>query len=726
MASNKSERAIRQLDAKLAAARWSEVLEHSSELLSQPAPPFASCFRATTLAFEALERPWEALFFALLWDQAAPASEAKEWLDRRAPGPPALPANAAELVASVAASPSTWQAQPAQWVVKALSLLRDRCREPRTSSNAALTLMEGFLRLDKGGTRSAQQKARPLLEAVVAEQPSFLEGLSLLARARFADGDVAGAEDCVRQALFALELPTQTGELAAVARGLEIERPSRAKLLSGLRWMLVQSNQHGEANPRICEVANEELALPGVNRREVLRHLVEATLTLGRHNEALASLRALLDEGDPDEEGELHYWLAREWMRTGRNQAEALSALRVAIERDAQKAHGFASKVESEPLFEPLLHEGAFLLAVHGIPSSEEVEDLLATAGERQLAGESRKALYLAKQAVQKAHLLEQPLTLAKALGLLAQLQTTLGSPQEAVTTFQQALELTAALQHAGRTPLAHGLALALQDAGQLQEAAELYERVLENGARDELAPEEHGLAMANAWRLALQQGKLERAAELRQRLEALFAKARGGDRTKTSTPALAVLFEQARAQALDALTSACSASEREAVYQRLRGLLRGYPGALPLSRAALGSLVSLTEATVELRKSFLTLVMLPVEERVGKWCFAGKSPSFAEALKTLDAFAEAAQIRRSGTLLEDMLANEQMDFAVHPRSAWSYESLPLDSIGLHTLVFLAEGGAPYDDFAVCVLEVPSFTGAPIARRKPRIPRHKQ
>jgi hypothetical protein len=187
------------------------------------------------------------------------------------------------------------------------------------SSNAALTLM-GFLRLD-GQDSSAQQK-EPLLEAVVAGQPS--SSRAVLARARFADGDVAGAEDCVRQALFALELPTQTGELAAVARGLEIERPSRAKLLSGLRWMLVQSNQHGEANPRICEVANEELALPGVNRREVLRHLVEATLTLGRHNEALASLRALLDEGDPMRRA-IHLLARAQWMRTAQP-GRALSA----------------------------------------------------------------------------------------------------------------------------------------------------------------------------------------------------------------------------------------------------------------------------------------------------------------------------------------------------------------------------------------------------------------
>jgi tetratricopeptide (TPR) repeat protein len=325
------------------------------------------------------------------------------------------------------------------------------------------------------------------------------------------------------------------------------------------------------------------------------------------------------------------------------------------------------------------------------------------------------------QQAVQKAHLLEQPLTLAKALGLLAQLQTTLGSPQEAVTTFQQALELTAALQHAGRTPLAHGLALALQDAGQLQEAAELYERVLENGARDELAPEEHGLAMANAWRLALQQGKLERAAELRQRLEALFAKARGGDRTKTSTPPspCSSSAQRTRRRAHERMLDERARNRLPATSRPLTGF-----GALP-SRAALGSRFA-DRSHGGAAKELPDVGDAPRQERVGKWCFAGKSPSFAEALKTLDAFAEAAQIRRSGTLLADMLANDQMDFAGHARSAWSYESLPLDSIGPHTLVFLAEGGAPYDDFAVCLLEVPSFTGAPIARRKPRIPRHKQ
>ena len=162
--------------------------------------------------------------------------------------------------------------------------------------------------------------------------------------------------------------------------------------------------------------------------------------------------------------------------------------------------------------------------------------------------------------------------------------------------------------------------------------------------------------------------------------------------------------------------------SEREAVHERLRSLLLGYPDALPLSRSALRSLGSQPEVTAELRKNFVALVMLPVEERVGRWCFAGKGKSFAEALAALETFAEAWKLRRRGTLLADLLANEQgIDFVAHPRSAWSYAALPLASIGPHTLVFLAEGGAPYDDFAVCVLDVPSFRGAAITRRKPRL-----
>lgn len=725
MASTKTDaRALSQLNAKLATARWSEVLDHARELLTQPQTPFAACFRAMTLASEALDERWNALFFSLLWDQAAPGSEAKERSLQHAQPLPALPANSADLVAFVAELPSTWQAQPAQWLVKVLSLLRARCEESQTSATA-LTLMEGCVRLNKGGTRSAQQKARPLLEAVVVEHPFFLEGLSLLAQARFADGDVSGGEQALRLAVRALELPSQTSELTPIARGLKLERPSKAKLLSRLRWLLVQSNQQGQANSRICELANEELSLEGVNRREVLHHLVQATLALDRHQEALASLRALLDEGEPDEEGELHYSLAREWMRTGCNRAEAFSALRVAIERDTQRqAHGFAAKAQSEPLFEPVLQEREFLVAVHGLPSSEEVDELLATVRAKQLAGENSQALALAERAAQKAVLLEQPLMLAKALGRFAQLQTTLGSPLEAVATFHRALELREHLQSAERTTLSLGLASALHDAGQLEQAAQLYESVLDNAVRDEAATEERVLATANAWRLALQQGHLEQATQLARRLEALFRKARRGSREKVPAPALDALLDQAQTQTLSALTSARSVREREAVHERLRSLLRGYPDALPLSRSALRSLGSQPEVTAKLRKNFVALVMLPVEERVGRWSFAGKGKTLAEALTALETFAEAWNLRRSGTLLADLLANEQaIDFAVHPRSAWSYASLPLASIGPHTLVFLAEGGAPYDDFAVCVLDVPSFRGAAITRRKPRLPR---
>jgi tetratricopeptide (TPR) repeat protein len=435
--------------------------------------------------------------------------------------------------------PSTWSCEPAQWVVRALSLVRARGEGGSEPSGDELTFLEGALRLQKAATRSAQRTARPLLESVVAAHPQFAEGWSLLARARFADADRSGAEASVRSALLALECvpPSSDLGLATVASELKLERPTKARLLSSLRWMYIQSGQVG-ASERIRELAHEELTLAGVDRLEVLEHLAQATSALGRHDETLAALQALLAAGDADEEGERHYWLARESMRAEGRHKEALAALLIAIERDARDAHKFASKARKESLFEPLRQQPEFISAVYG--------------------------------------------------------------------------ELVA------------------------------------------VKPAAAAFASDKTARLGL-----------------------------------------------------------------------GYPASLPFSREALASFCAQPEDCAQLRKSFLALVMLPIEERIGKWYFAGKATSFAQALSAIEDFAESAQLRRKGTLIEDILADEQvMEFAANARSAWSYDALPLHAIGPHTLVFLAEGGAPHDDFAVCLLEVPSFKQAPLARRKPGRPRH--
>jgi hypothetical protein len=54
---------------------------------------------------------------------------------------------------------------------------------------------------------------------------------------------------------------------------------------------------------------------------------------------------------------------------------------------------------------------------------------------------------------------------------------------------------------------------------------------------------------------------------------------------------------------------------------------------------------------------------------------------------------------------------------------SWSYSGLPLKEVGAHQVILLAEGGAPYDDAGLAILEVPSLEGSPFAARPPETER---
>lgn len=147
------------------------------------------------------------------------------------------------------------------------------------------------------------------------------------------------------------------------------------------------------------------------------------------------------------------------------------------------------------------------------------------------------------------------------------------------------------------------------------------------------------------------------------------------------------------------------------------------YPCPIPLSLPDAVTLFAGGAAFAPLRGAYLCFVMIPVEERIGEWRFAGTADSPAAAIATFDAFLKAISLGQGG---EDFSARSLLESGVMDldfKSSWSYSGLPLDEIGEHQVILLAEGGAPYDDAGLAILEVPSLAGSPFASRAPQTER---
>ena len=111
---------------------------------------------------------------------------------------------------------------------------------------------------------------------------------------------------------------------------------------------------------------------------------------------------------------------------------------------------------------------------------------------------------------------------------------------------------------------------------------------------------------------------------------------------------------------------------------------------------------------------------MIPVEPRIGEWRFAGVADSAAKIYEVLMAFqhALAADEDKDAASGPDWLeAVGEMDMDLE--GAWSFDDLPLEEVGAHRVLLFAEGGAPYDDCGLAILEVPSLDGSPFATRAP-------
>lgn len=119
--------------------------------------------------------------------------------------------------------------------------------------------------------------------------------------------------------------------------------------------------------------------------------------------------------------------------------------------------------------------------------------------------------------------------------------------------------------------------------------------------------------------------------------------------------------------------------------------------------------------------RAFLTFVMIPVEERIGEWRFAGTADTLGEAFGRLVRFALKIGMsdKSADSILQEWLEQEALEVWTDISKAWSYDALPLSDIGAHDVVLFAEGQAPYDDFGLAVLAVATLQGSPFQGREP-------
>jgi hypothetical protein len=146
------------------------------------------------------------------------------------------------------------------------------------------------------------------------------------------------------------------------------------------------------------------------------------------------------------------------------------------------------------------------------------------------------------------------------------------------------------------------------------------------------------------------------------------------------------------------------------------------FPGTLPLKREVALDLLDRPDQGKAISGTFLTFVMIPVEERVGEYRFAGASHSLADAFRLVEEFADAMllfhdpQQRSHGflrTLLEDNTGEGSDGEYEYPQVG------PLDVGTPHRLVLCVQYGAPYDDVGACVMEIPALAGSPYEDRQP-------
>jgi uncharacterized protein (TIGR02996 family) len=145
------------------------------------------------------------------------------------------------------------------------------------------------------------------------------------------------------------------------------------------------------------------------------------------------------------------------------------------------------------------------------------------------------------------------------------------------------------------------------------------------------------------------------------------------------------------------------------------------FPGPLPLSRDVALEALGRPDDFNATGGKFLSFVMVPLEERVGEYRFAGASRSLAGAFRRVEEFADAMQFatllfpdREFNGLLRSLLGEMDLgDEYSYPREA------PVRVAGPHRLILCVQSGAPYEGLGACVVEIPWLAGSPYDQRPP-------
>lgn len=145
------------------------------------------------------------------------------------------------------------------------------------------------------------------------------------------------------------------------------------------------------------------------------------------------------------------------------------------------------------------------------------------------------------------------------------------------------------------------------------------------------------------------------------------------------------------------------------------------FPGALPLKREVALELLDRPDRCEAVVGTFLTFVMIPVEERFGEYRFAGASHSLAGAFHRAEEFAAAMFLVRDPQSSRGLVRGLLLDNAGKGRDGeYEYpQAAPLDVGTEHRLVLCVQYGAPYDDTGVCIVETPALAGTPYDSRPP-------
>jgi hypothetical protein len=149
------------------------------------------------------------------------------------------------------------------------------------------------------------------------------------------------------------------------------------------------------------------------------------------------------------------------------------------------------------------------------------------------------------------------------------------------------------------------------------------------------------------------------------------------------------------------------------------------YPRPVPLSQADAHALARELGSWPDVAGTFLVFEMIPLESRIGEWRFVGAARSLLGAFERIAefgmAFGAEPQAARDG--IADLIGSTVLEVYQRLEDGWDRPP-DLNKLSTHRVVFFGLGGAPYDCFGLCILEVEPEEGEPFFARLPETHYH--